>query len=253
MTQRLGRDARSRRRHHYAALVALLSIAAPHHARAQQEDLQDTPEVSAAAGREEFVAGLRAAEALRWDQALAHFRRSYEVSPTAAALYNLATTLRALGRHVEARDGLAALLERRELERDVRAAAEQMLAEESARLAVLELGELPAAEVAVRVDGSRRPDTGERPLPLEVDAGERTLSVEHEGAEPFFWSGTLAEGDHRAIAVLLEPPPPPARWYESPIPWAVAGAVVVATAVVVVVLATGDTQLEPRTDPVLRP
>jgi len=105
----------------------------------------------------------------------------------------------------------------------------------------------------LRVDGSRRPDTGERPLTLEVDAGERTLSVEHEGHEPFFWSGTLAEGEHRAIAVRLEPPPPPMRWYESPIPWAIAGAVVVAAAVVVVVLATGDTQLEPRTDPVLRP
>lgn len=212
----------------------------------------------AAAARAEFTAGLEAAEESRWDVALQHFERSYELAPTAAALYNAATTLRALGRHREARNALQGLLDAHELEPDVRESAEAMRDEEEARLALLELVLSPdAEEVSVRVDGTQRVDTGERPLPVEVDAGERSLSVEEPGRQPFFWRGELAEGERRRVDVLLPTHGGDADgrgWYGSPWVWLVAGGVVaIAATIVVVVLATSDDPLQPRTDLVLRP
>ena len=204
--------------------------------------------------RDAFLAGLRSAEALEWDRALASFERSYALAPTAAALFNAATAFRALGRHVDARDALARLIREHRLEPDVRAAAERMLEEEAARIATLVLRGLPDAPVTVRLDGTRREDTGARPLAIDADAGDRGLAIERSGHEPFFWNGALTEGERREIGVELAP----ARgveveWYERPWVWLAAGGAVIACAIVVVLLATGGSQLAPRTDPVLRP
>jgi tetratricopeptide (TPR) repeat protein len=228
------------------AIVAIAMVVLGGTAHAQ------APETGEA--QDEFVAGLRAAEALEWDRALASFERSYALAPTAAALFNAATALRALGRHVDARDALARLLREHPVEPDVRVAAEQMLEEENARIATLVLRGLPADRVSVRLDGARRDDAGERPLALDADAGDRGLAIEHAGHDPFFWNGALAEGERREVSVALVPARgAEAEWYERPWVWLAAGGVVIAGAIVLVLLATSGGQLEPRTDPVLRP
>ena len=230
-----------------AAALALL-LASTSTATAQEPDRDEA--------RTEFLAGLAAAEALEWDRALARFERSYALSPTAAALFNAATAMRALGRHVSARDALERLLRAHdhELEPDVRAAAERMRDEERARVATLLLQHLPETPVTLRLDGTPRDDTGERPLALDADPGERGLSIEQPGHEPFFWNGTLDEGERRELTVTLEPAvTSETSWYERPWVWLAAGGLVIAGALVAVLVATSGAELEPRTDSVLRP
>lgn len=57
-----------------------------------------------------YLDGSTAAEEARWTDALRLFQESYDLSHNPAALFNVATTLRAVGRHRESRDALDRLL-----------------------------------------------------------------------------------------------------------------------------------------------
>jgi hypothetical protein len=185
-----------------------------------------------------------------------------------AALFNVATTLRALGRHVEARDAFAQLIDKHpKLDAEIRSQAEKMLAEEKARIAQLIVADLPAKknDLKVYVDGSETSDEGERPLAIEVDPGKHALRVEESKSKPFTWEGTFKDGDKKSVPVKLVPvdvakPPPPVQpppeksgsIFSSPWFW-------VATGVVVAGAATGayfydrSKQLDPGEGTVVRP
>jgi hypothetical protein len=83
-----------------------------------------------------------------------------------------------------------------------------MLREERARVAVLSLAGLDGAiRHALHFDGRDVPDTGERPLQVETDAGTHTLVAEREGMERFVWEGSLTDGQHLGVEVLFQPIP----------------------------------------------
>lgn len=201
-----------------------------------------------------YVAGNRAVEQGRWADALSSFDRSYELSGAAAALFNAATTLRALGRHVDARDAFALLLDRhKKLDPEIKKKAETMLAEERARVASLILAGLPAMhpELRLLIDGNASADDGSRPLSLEIDPGRHSVNVEAARSKPFSWEGTLGDGEKKTVTVRMlpadpaatatttappPPPPPPgtapsSSLFSSPIFWGVVGVVVVGGAV----------------------
>ena len=205
---------------------------------------QDPPPPAA---REAYQDGLAAMENGRWADALAAFRRSYEIFPAAPALFNQGVVLRSLGRLREARDTFARLLDAHpDLSEEARAAANEMGAEVAERIAALEVVNLPRAgpDLRIRFDGEPYQDDGSRPLVVEVDPGEHALAVLAEGYEPFEWRERVGDGETRRVRVALE---------ETGVPiwaWIAAGAgVVVGAVVVIALLATEQSQLTNVTMP----
>lgn len=233
-------------------LALLATVAGPTPmARAQPTDPRQT-EAHAL-----FASGREAAEAGLWSEAVVRFTRSYDLFPTASALYNLAVALRALGRHIEARDALSRLLSEHaaDLADEQRRDAQELLAAESLRTARLTLAGLPAAtRFELVVDEARREDTGERPLTLELDPGDHRLSLRDEAFEPFSWEGTLVEGQRLELRLSLEPvrqAPDEDRGsvLSSPWFWLAAGAVVIGAGAVAAWVWLFDTdRVEPLSD-----
>jgi tetratricopeptide (TPR) repeat protein len=171
-------------------------------AEAQRADLSPT-EIEEA--RALFVAGSAAIENGRWSDAVSSFERAYAITHAPSALFNRAFSLRALGRHREARDDFARLLADHELEASMRSDAERYLREERARVAVIELAGLADVPHALRLDGRDVTDPGDRPITIDTDAGEHAITAEREGYEPFRWEGTLSDGERRRLDVVLQP------------------------------------------------
>jgi menaquinone-dependent protoporphyrinogen IX oxidase len=154
-----------------------------------------------------YIAGNRAVEQGRWADAPVDFEKAYALSGVPSALFNVATTLRALGRHREARDAFALLLRRHgaKLDAPVRKDAETLRTEEAARVAVVVLDDLPAKapQLRVYVDGVASPDDGSRPLAIEIDSGRHALRVEEPSSQTFAWEGTFTDGERKPIQVRL--------------------------------------------------
>ena len=229
-------------------------------------------EPSAAAlqeGKALYIAGNRAVEQGRWSDALNDFEKAYALSGVPAALYNVATTLRAIGRHVEARDAFIQLLEKHpKLDPEIKANAEKLLAEEKARIAQLIVQDLPSKkdDLKVYVDGSEASDVGARPLALEVDPGKHALRVEESKSKPFTWEGTFKDGEKKSVPVKLvpvdvakPPPPPPPQQpeksgsvFSSPWFWVATGVVVVGAGVGAYFYDRSK-QLDPESSTVVKP
>lgn len=232
------------------ALVASLSLASVP-ALAAHTWTAPASEPTSAAKQEAkalYIAGNRAVEQGRWSDALVDFEKSYALSGVPAALFNVATTLRALGRHVESRDAFAQLLEKHKgkLDADVTKQAEQMYAEEKARVASLVVADLPGKkdDLKISLDGKTQKDDGDRPLAFEVDPGKHAVRVEEDKSKPFTWEGSLGDGEKKQITVKLvpedkpvvAPPPKPEEpksgsVWSSPWLWTAVGVVVVGGAV----------------------
>ena len=238
-----------------ALLAALGLVLIASTAGAQQRYSLERPrgEPSQAALQEAralFLSGSSAVEAGRWADALQNFERSYQLSGVAAALYNVATALRSLGRHRDARDAFLQLLSAHgELDPNMRREAEARRAEEAARVAVLSLAGLPTGgELQVRFDNVAVSDSGERPLEVEADAGQHALRVDLPRHRPWLWEGRLRDGQYTSITVRLELAPVEVETqsiFESPVFWIIAGAVVLAGSAVATYFIWDAAQLEP--------
>ena len=222
-------------------------------ASAQSEAARETE------ARALFASGRQAADAGLWSEAVDRFSRSYATFPTASALYNLAVALRALGRHIEARDALARLLEEHagELAGEQEADAQALLAAESVRTARIVLDGLARdTRFELSLDDATPPDTGERPLVLEVDPGDHRLRVASDAHEPFEWEGTLLEGQRLRLEVSLAARTVAApveagsssTVLESPWFWIVTGAIVIAAGVGIALFVGQPEQVEPLSD-----
>lgn len=246
---------------------AASASAAPHTWAAPQSE----PSTAALQeGKALYIAGNRAVEQGRWSDALTNFEKAYALSGVPAALFNVATTLRALGRHVESRDAFTQLLDKhKKLDPDVRAQAEKMLAEEKARIAQLIVADLPSQkdDLKVYVDGSETTDSGDRPLAIELDPGKHALRVEEPKSKPFTWEGTFKDGEKKQVPVKLvpadvaKPPPPPSTpkepeksgsVFSSPWFWVATGVVVVGAGVGAYYYDRSK-QLDPESGTVVRP
>ena len=196
-----------------------------------------------------FRAGVAATNQERWSDAIGSLRRAYELSCHPSALFNLGASLRALGRHREARDVLSQLLaDHPDLAANVSSIARSFLAEERARVAVLELLDIaPDVRPEMSFDGRPIADDGSRPVRLETDAGTHSLQLRIPEHQPFLWNGELTDGQVERVAVLFEPIEViEAEGFE----WGwvvlgVAAAAVVAGGITAAVLLQDDAQLRP--------
>lgn len=113
----------------------------------------------------------------QWDAALEEFARSYALSGSPAALFNMASTLRALGRFREARDAIDRLLEDPYLDEATRANAGELRAEVAANVSRVTLEGVPEGWARVHADGALRETTQSRPIQLDLDPGHRVLRL----------------------------------------------------------------------------
>jgi tetratricopeptide (TPR) repeat protein len=186
-----------------ASILVLAAVVAATPVHAQTGD--EASEASREEARALFVAGSAAVDAGRWADAVGSFERAYQLTRAPSALYNLALSLRALGRHREARDAFARLLGEHDVpEGELRSSAEQMRREEAARVAVLALvGLEEQAPTALRFDGRDVDVGGRATLELETDAGSHTLVAEREGDERFLWEGRLQDGERQVLRIAF--------------------------------------------------
>lgn len=238
------------------ALVALCCAPAAAQSRWTPPESPPTEDALVDA-RESFGRGLVAVEGGRWHDALREFERSYALSGVGASLYNVATALRALGRHLEAREALQLLLERHpEIDDRIRGNAEAMLREVSARVAVLEVLGVPPTVTLLLFDG-RHVGDDRRPVRIETDEGHHHLTVQVPRAPPFTWEGSLAPGERRRIEATFDSrdasAAPDAGEAGSPLPYIViaVGAVALAGIVVGFVLWPRDGP-QPMSEQVIR-
>jgi hypothetical protein len=194
------------------------------------------------------VAGTRAVDEARWADAVESFRRSYDLSANPAALFNVGVALRALGRHVEARDAFSRLVEEHgaSVATDLATRAREMLEEERARIATVTV-RAPAGCV-LTVDGEAKGTTTASPESIDLDAGVHELRAECEGREPFEWSREVAEAAR--VEVVVDPPrvvraarttdgAPPASDGPGAGPWVVLGGGLAVAAAGAVLLGVG--------------
>ncbi len=222
-------------------LLALLAL--PPAARAQLPEPPASPsDADVARARDLFVQGVEHAQSERWTQALDAFVRSYAASGSPVALFNVASTLRELGRMREAIEAFDRLLAARALDDEMRLGAERLRAQTASQLAGVALDGVPPGEARVSADGATRTST-ERPIALELDPGAHELRVELDGYAPWRWQGTLAPGAMLALDADLAP-----AGGGDALPW-ILGAVglAVAGAIVAIVVADFEAQLHPRT------
>jgi len=169
-------------------------------ASAQPETSQDDE------ARRAFQEGTDAAETERWADSERAFRRAYALSRAPSALFNQGVALRALGRHLEARNAFDELLARTDdaVSSDLRESALGLRAESAARVATLTLSGLDLAPHRIRIDGRPVPDSLARPLHVELGEGPHTVEILREGFVAFTGSEELAAGERRTLHVRLE-------------------------------------------------
>lgn len=222
-------------------------------------------EADFAVARDAFVEGIAHAERQAHRQALAAFERSYRLSGSSAALFNLASTLRHLARYYDADAAVTRLLAMPELDAETRTRAREVQGEARAQLARLEIRDVPAGQADVLVDGRVRARRSERPIRVSLDPGLRVVRVELEGRPSFTWSDTIEAGAsvearaRYATSPALDPgvqTPPETTPSDAP-NWAAIlgvgfGVLALAAGGVVLGLVLANPPFGPRTDLVIR-
>lgn len=186
-----------------AALLAAM-LAPPAHAQTRSRPIT-VPDIDpAAAAREHFMRGVELFDEGSYDGALAEFRLSYDQSPVAGVLVNVALSLVELSRYDEAIDAYRRYLaEATRASAERRAAIEREIATLESRSAAIRLEvDRPGAEILI--DGR---SVGTTPLarPLRLAAGRRVLEVRLEGFVPVRDELEVAGGVDRIVSVRLAP------------------------------------------------
>lgn len=230
--------------------AAFLLALAPSIACAQLPDPPAAPsDADVAQARNRFVRGMELAQAERWDAALDEFTRSYELSGSPVALFNMASTLRSLGRFLDARAAFDRLLADPGLDSETRRAAEDLRVEVSSQVASVRVDGVPDGLATVVADGDEREPTRARPIAVELDPGARALTIRLPSYTPWSWEGTLAPGAQVRVDASLTPEP---TGGVDALPWVLAGVGAAVVGVVLgLVIADLEAQLDPRTSLVI--
>ncbi len=232
-------------------LATLVVLFTPIKAASAQGEVLSTNEREAVALAE---AGELAAENGRWADAVVAFRRAYGISPAYTLLFNLGYALRALGNYRESRNTFQRLLEDHDdVPPDIQEAARTVMAEVDERVVRISLrGVVQDANQEVYLDGRNVDDFGERPLVIETDPGERSLSLRRAGYEDFSWRGSVAPGERISLMVdyTALPEADTRSLFSRPAFWIVLGVVLASVAGTTWYLLDRDAQLEP-TDPTM--
>lgn len=229
------------------ALAAALVLAlVPANAWAQLPEPPAAPsDADVSQARDRFVHGMELAQAEEWEAALDEFVRSYALSGSPVALFNVGSTLRSLRRFLDARAAFDRLLGDPELDEDTRRAAEAMRTEVSAQVASVTVHGVPSGAVRVVADGDARAAPDARPIELELDPGRRALTISMPAHVPWSWEGSLEPGARLRLDAQLAPHP---QGGADVLPWILAGAAAVVVGVIIgLVVADLEAQLDPRT------
>jgi hypothetical protein len=135
--------------------------------------------------QKELNDGDKAASANQWEEALGHFKKSHEMSPTAGSSRRVANALYKLNRVVEAHDAYEALLKDygKSLLPPDKKTAEDRRTELKGKIGTITV-QVSETGAAIAVDGA---DVGISPLPtpVRVVAGSHTVKVSKPGFDPF--------------------------------------------------------------------
>ncbi|MEM6960362.1 MAG: tetratricopeptide repeat protein [Myxococcota bacterium] len=152
-----------------------------------------------------FRLGSEAAAEERWADSARHFEEAYNLTGSPSASFNRGVALRAMGRHVEARDAFdEALRADPPLDDASREIAQQLRDQSSDRISTLTLVGLdPDTVHEITLDGADLQDDSSRPFSSEVNEGLHSLVVQRPGWEPFAWNGDVMAGASISIDVEL--------------------------------------------------
>lgn len=202
--------------------------------------------------RQAYVDGTTAAEEARWADALRFFQRAYDLSHNPAALFNVATTLRALGRHRDARDSIDQLFrDHPSLPDELRNEALAMRTQEAARVATVAINNAPVRpDLTLRLDGRTLPVPSERPIRLETDPGQHSVDLAADQPpelQAFHWEQALTDGQLAIVDVDM-PEVDHGSILASPWFWTVVGVVVIGAGVATYLYLDDKAQLVPGGD-----
>jgi hypothetical protein len=190
---------------------------------------------------EAFSRGSRATESERWDNAEQCFGLAWELSHVALARYNQAVALRALGRHLEARDAFDEALTAG-LDATRAPLATSMRAEAAANVAGIQIQRIPDdVEAEVELDG-RIVDLDAHTA-IECNGGRHSVVVRAPGYTPFTWSGDVVAGTVAAVDVDLQRIPSGGSVFEEPLFWIITGVVLAGAGIGVGIYAQDQAQL----------
>jgi hypothetical protein len=185
-----------------ASILGLLCLGVSPVARAQAEH----EDAIVAEAREQFERGARLAAARRFDEAALAFERAHALVPHPATLYNLSQAYASSNRPAAAADALERYLTQAPSP-EKRAAARAQLEALARRVARLELQVAPPTAQASLNDKTIPPDASGRPI--VVEPGVHRIEVTLSGHTPFRTTVSVGAGSNTALAVTLEPAPPP--------------------------------------------
>ena len=197
--------------------------------------------------RAKFDEGIALSDGGRWVEALEAFRESDRLKPAVSVRFNIAATLRALGRYVEAKDVAQKILEdadKLQPKPKLRAQAQALIDEVSAKIGRVSLSVVPR-QARVEVDGTPVEQPGK---PLEVDPGRHVFVVRAPGHETTTVTHDVSSGSSQLALTAPKlpapsptPAPAPPAEEEEPLHqkwwlWTTVAGITVAAAVVVVVV-----------------
>jgi hypothetical protein len=185
-----------------ASLTAAAGLSLPAHAEGDSADTSSDVEQA----RKHFSQGLKLYKDGDFDAALIQFERAYAVKPNFKVLYNIAQCHFEMHQYVAARDKLSQYLKEGEgsIEAERKTAVENDLGELQHRIAHLTLS-VNVDGATVYVDGKK---AGTTPLTaaIDVNEGQRTISVETPDRGSKQRVVQLAGGDQQAVSIEFEAP-----------------------------------------------
>lgn len=138
--------------------------------------------------------------------ALERFRAAYELYPSPKILINLGTTLRQLGRNVEAAETYEAYVRHPEADPKRRASIERIIADVDAVLGHLRV-EVKPEGASVRLDGKPLPE--ERlGVSIRIDPGEHTVMAEKPGMPAAVETVRIERGQEKLVRLVVSPAKP---------------------------------------------
>ncbi|MRG91023.1 tetratricopeptide repeat protein [Polyangium spumosum] len=192
-----------------------------------------------------FDQGLALSDEGKWAEALEVFRKSDDLVPSISVRFNIAASLRALGRYVEARDSLDGAIADAESNKTpikpaLKTEIDKLREDVAAKIVRIELRKSPA-DADVNLDGSPVKLAGDGRV--ELDPGKHVFVISAKGHDTTTLTKTLSQED--SVLVLTAPrsavveAPKEKPFYKRGWFWGTVGAVVAGgVAVTVIVVAT---------------